>query len=70
MNAQILEILHRSSQVDVLDVDAHVFCVVFGALDGAVDMDFCVEEGDCRGAWVPRIIEIVTSFCKAYAMCL
>ena len=70
MDAHVLEILHGSSQIEVLDVDAHVFCVVFCAQDGAVDVNFHVEERDCWGTWVTRIIEFVAACCKAYAMYL
>ena len=70
VDAHILEVLHGSYQIEVLDVDEHVSCVVFCAQDGAVDVNLHVEEGDCWGTWFARIIEFVAACCKAYAMCL
>ena len=69
VDAHVLEVLHGSSQVEVFYVNAHISCIVFCTKDGAVDMDIYVEEGDCWGTWVARIVEFVATCCEAYAMC-
>ena len=56
MDAHVLEVLHGSSQIEVLDIDARVSCVVFCALDGDVDVNLHVEEGDFWGTWIARIV--------------
>ena len=70
MDAHVLEVFHGSSQIEVLDVNAHVYCIVFCALDGSVDVNLHIEEGDCWGIWVARIVEFVAACCEAYVMCL
>ena len=33
-------------------------------------MNLHVEEGDCWGTWVARVVDFVAACCEAYTMCL
>ena len=50
VDAEVLVVLHRGAEVEVFDVNVHVAGSFVRIGDGAVNLNFFVEDGDCWGA--------------------
>ena len=58
---EVLVLLHWGDKAEVFDVDVHVAGSFVCIGDGAVNVFFCMENGDCWGSWVSGIVKAVTS---------